>query len=254
MNIIIIEDEHLAVKRLSELIKKFNPEINILAKIQSVKKAVEWFGENPEPDLAFMDIQLGDGLSFDIFEQIKITCPIIFTTAYDEYALKAFKVNSIDYLLKPFDFEELAEAINKFNNRTGTKRKNSSAQNAQIEQVINMLSEKYKERFTVKIGEHIKLVSVADILCFYSREKASYIFTKEKRNYLLDFSLDKLETLINPNIFFRVNRKFIINIHAVKDIIAYSNSRLKINIQDFTEDEIIVSREKVSRFKEWLEQ
>jgi DNA-binding LytR/AlgR family response regulator len=254
MNIIIIEDEYLAVKRLSELIKKFNPEINILAKIQSVKKAVEWFDKNPEPDLAFMDIQLGDGLSFDIFEQIKITCPIIFTTAYDEYALKAFKVNSIDYLLKPFDFEELAEALNKFNNRTGTKRENSSAQNAQIEQVINMLSKKYKERFTVKIGEHIKLVSVTDILCFYSREKASYIFTKEKRNYLLDFSLDKLETLINPNIFFRINRKFIINIHAVKDIIAYSNSRLKINIQDFTEDEIIVSREKVSRFKEWLEQ
>jgi DNA-binding LytR/AlgR family response regulator len=254
MNIIIIEDEHLAIKRLSELIKKYNPEINILAKIQSVKKAVEWFSKNPEPDLAFMDIQLGDGLSFDIFEQIKITCPVIFTTAYDEYALKAFKVNSIDYLLKPFDFEELAEAINKFNNRTGASRKNNSTQNIQIEQVINMLSKKYKERFTVKIGEHIKLVPVADILCFYSREKASYIFTKEKRNYFLDFSLDKLETLINPNIFFRVNRKFIINIHAVKDIIAYSNSRLKVNIQDFTEDEIIVSREKVSKFKEWLEQ
>ncbi len=254
MNIIIIEDEHLAVKRLSELIKKYDSEINILAKIQSVKKAVEWFGKNHEPDLAFMDIQLGDGLSFDIFEQIKISCPVIFTTAYDEYAIKAFKVNSIDYLLKPFDFEELANAINKFKNHTGKAVGNNSLQNAQIEQVINMLSKKYKERFTVKIGEHIRIVSVDDILCFYSREKASYIFTKEKRDYLLDFSLDKLETLINPDTFFRVNRKFIINIHAVKDIIAYSNSRLKINVQGFTEDEIIVSREKVSRFKEWLEQ
>ncbi len=252
MNIIIIEDEALAIKRLSELIKKYDKEINIAAKIQSVKKAVEWFAENSEPDLAFMDIQLGDGLSFEIFEKVKITCPVIFTTAFDEYAIKAFKVNSIDYLLKPFDYEELSNAINKFKSRTTNLQSLNSQQNLQIEQVINMLSKKYKERFTVKIGEHIKLISTPDILCFYSSEKATYIFTKEKRNYLLDFSLDKLENLINPKIFFRVNRKFIININAVKDIIAYSNSRLKINIQDFSAEEIIVSREKVNKFKEWL--
>lgn len=252
MNIIIIEDEPLAVKRLSELVKKYDKEIIILAKIQSVKKAVEWFKENPEPDIAFMDIQLGDGLSFEIFEQVKINCPIIFTTAFDEYAIKAFKVNSIDYLLKPFDFEELADAINKYKNRISKTQNDNSHQNLQIEQVINMLTKKYKERFTVKIGEHIKLVSSSDILCFYSSEKATYIFTNEKRNYLIDYSLEKLETLINPKTFFRVNRKYIININAVKDIIAYSNSRLKINIHHFTENEIIVSREKVSKFKEWL--
>ncbi len=254
MNIIIIEDEHLAVKRLSDLIKKYDKEITVSAKIQSVKKAVEWFNNNPEPDLAFMDIQLGDGLSFEIFEQVKINCPIIFTTAFDEYAIKAFKVNSIDYLLKPFDFKELKSAMDKFRNRISKAQKSNNIENNQIEQVINMLSKKYKERFTVKIGEHIKLVSTSDILCFYSSEKATYIYTKEKRNYLLDYSLEKLETLINPKIFFRVNRKFIININAVKDIIAYSNSRLKINIQDFMDEEIIVSREKVSKFKTWLEQ
>jgi len=253
MNIIIIEDEPLAEKRLSDLIKKYDNEIIVSAKIQSVKKAVEWFNKNPEPDLVFMDIQLGDGLSFEIFEKANINCPIIFTTAFDEYAIQAFKVNSIDYLLKPFDFEELAIAIDKFKKRINNVQDSSSVQSNQIEQVLNMLSKKYKERFTVKIGEHIKLVSTSDILCFYSSEKATYIFTKEKRNYLLDFSLDKLETLINPKTFFRVNRKFIININAVKDIIAYSNSRLKINIQDFKDEEIIVSREKVNKFKQWLE-
>lgn len=253
MNIIIIEDEPLAIKRLADLIQKYDKEINISSKIQSVKKAVQWFKENSEPDLIFMDIQLGDGLSFDIFEQVKITSPIIFTTAYDEYAIKAFKVNSIDYLLKPFDFEELANAIDKFKNRTDTVKDKNYAQSIQIEQVINMLSKKYKERFTVKIGDHIKLVETSDIKCFYSSEKATYILNIENRNYLLDYSLDKLEALVDPKIFFRVNRKFIININAVKDITAYSNSRLKINIKDFNDEEIIVSREKVGAFKKWLE-
>ena len=253
MNIIIIEDEPLAVKRLKSLLKKYDEEINVSAKIQSVKKSVQWFKENSEPDLIFMDIQLGDGLSFDIFEQVKITSPIIFTTAFDEYAIKAFKVNSIDYLLKPFDFEELANAIDKFKNSTRNVQAKNSIQSSQIEDVIKMLSKKYKERFTVKIGEHIKLVETTDIQCFYSSEKATYVLNNEGRNYLIDYSLEKLENLINPKTFFRVNRKFIININAVKDIIAYSNSRLKININSFNDDEIIVSREKVRDFKEWLE-
>jgi len=252
MNIIIIEDEHLAVKRLSDLIKKYDEEITVSAKIQSVKKAVEWFNENAEPDLAFMDIQLGDGLSFEIFEQVKINCPIIFTTAFDEYAIKAFKVNSIDYLLKPFDFDELETAINKFKNRTNIVQNKNTVQNNKIEQVLNILSKKYKERFSVKIGDHIKLISTSEILCFYSSQKATYILSNEKRNYLLDYSLEKLETLINPKTFFRVNRKYIVNINAVKNIIAYSNSRLKINIQNYKDEEIIVSREKVSKFKKWL--
>ncbi len=253
MNIIIIEDEHLAAKRLSDLLKKYDERIIISTKIQSVKKAIEWFNENPEPDLIFMDIQLGDGLSFEIFEQVKINCPIIFTTAFDEYAIKAFKVNSIDYLLKPFDFEELANAIDKFKSRTNKVTDNNFAQNIQIKQVINMLSKEYKKRFAVKIGEHIKLIETIDILCFYSSEKATYLLNNEQRNYLLDYSLEKLENLVNPKIFFRVNRKFIVNINAIKDIIAYSNSRLKINIKDFKAHEIIVSREKVSAFKTWLE-
>ena len=253
MTVIIIEDEPLAVKRLADLIHQYDEKINIAAKIQSVKDATEWLLKNPEPDLILSDIQLGDGLSFEIFEQIKPACPIIFTTAYDAYAIKAFKVNSIDYLLKPFDFEELSNAFNKFKKHNGETSAGTVFQSNQIQEVLSMLTKKYKERFTIKAGNYIKLIETTDIICFYSSEKASYIFTREKRSYLTDFSLDRIENLVNPEIFFRVNRKFIININAVKDITAYSNSRLKINLQNYSEEEIIVSREKVNKFKKWIE-
>ena len=254
MKILIIEDEHLAAKRLEDLLYKYNKEIEILAKISSVKKSIKWFSQNPEPDLAFMDIQLGDGLSFEIFEQVKINCPIIFTTAYDEYAIKAFKVNSVDYLLKPFDFKELSNSIEKYKANFNVKLSNDNTiQQSKIEEVVNMLANKYKDRFVVKVGVHIKPVETADILFFYSMEKATYLNTNRGNNYVIDFSLEQIESLINPKSFFRINRKYIINIKAINDIISFSNSRLKIKLESSDDENVIVSREKVTKFKNWLE-
>ena len=253
MKVLIIEDEHLAAKRLEDLLNKYDKEIEILAKISSVKKSVKWFNENTEPDLAFMDIQLGDGLSFEIFEQVKINCPIIFTTAFDEYAIKAFKVNSVDYLLKPFDFEELSTSIEKYKANFEHKSSNdSSIQQFQIEEVVNMLANKYKDRFVVKVGVHIRPVETANIAYFYIMEKATYIHTNDNKNYVIDFSLEQIERLVNPKLFFRINRKYIINIKAINDIISFSNSRLIIKIESSDDEDIIVSREKVTKFKSWL--
>ena len=254
MKIIIIEDEQLAAKRLLELILKYDPEIEILGEFDSVEKSVEWFNSNSPPDLVFMDIQLADGLSFEIFEQSMITSPIIFTTAYDQYAIKAFKVNSIDYLLKPIDFDELSTAIEKFKNiHCEKKPEYISTKNIAFDKVLQLLTKEYKSRFVIKVGEHIKSIQVEDISCFYSLEKASFLQTKKNSNYVLDYSLEQIESLINPDDFFRVNRKYIINLKAIADIISYSNSRLKIELKVENDEDIIVSREKVKSFKAWLE-
>ena len=254
MRIIIIEDEQLAAKRLLELILKYDPEIEILGKFDTVEKSVEWFNSNPSPDLIFMDIQLADGLSFEIFEQSIIKSPIIFTTAYDQYAIKAFKVNSIDYLLKPIDFDELSTAIEKFKNIHFEKStENITPKNLAFDQVLKLLTKEYKTRFVVKVGEHIKSIQVENISCFYSLEKATFLKTTANNNYVLDYSLDQIESLLSPNDFFRVNRKYIINLKEIRDIISYSNSRLKIILNLKNDEDIIVSREKVKSFKAWLE-
>jgi len=254
MKIIIIEDEQLAAKRLLELILKYDPEIEILGKFDSIERSVEWFNSNPTPDLIFMDIQLADGLCFEIFEQSMITSPIIFTTAYDQYAIKAFKVNSIDYLLKPIDFDELSTAIEKFKNIHFEKKpENISSKTIAFDKVLQLLTKEYKSRFVIKVGEHIKSIQVEDISCFYSLEKASFLQTTENSNYVLDYSLEQIESLLNPDDFFRVNRKYIINLKAIADIISYSNSRLKIIIKGNNDEDITVSREKVKSFKAWLE-
>ncbi|WP_196894185.1 LytR/AlgR family response regulator transcription factor [Aureivirga marina] len=250
MDIIIIEDEKPAARRLKRLLEDFGLHTNTM--LHSVKESVAWFKENKHPDLIFLDIQLSDGLSFEIFEQVEITSSIIFTTAYDEYALKAFKLNSIDYLLKPIDDDELEVAIEKF------KKNNQQAANPQIDlsQIQQLLSnpfeKNYKKRFTVKVGQHLKVIQVSDIECFYSENKSTYIFTNEKRNYLLDIPLEQLENQLEEDVFFRVNRKFFVNINSIKDIVSYTNSRLKLVLENYDEEEIIVSREKVKKFKEWL--
>lgn len=255
MNILIIEDEVMAAERLEEMILSLFPETVVLDRIDSISTAVDWFGDNKAPDLAFFDIQLADGLSFEIFEQAQVNCPVIFTTAFDEYALKAFKVNSIDYLLKPIGKDELQAAIEKYIqlHAKPNEEAKSIAPEA-IDNVLRLLTKQYKSRFVVKVGEHIRSISTDDIQCFYSMSKASYLQTKEDRHYVMDHSLEQVEALVDPNTFFRVNRKFIIALEAITDIISYTNSRLKIVLQKPTEEEIIVSREKVKEFKHWLEQ
>lgn len=249
MNCLIVEDEKVAAVRLSGLIEKCDPTIDILGIVQSVKNAVQWINTNQAPDLIFMDIQLADGLSFEIFEQTLVKAPVIFTTAYDEYALKAFKVNSIDYLLKPIDLNELKYAIDKF--KANTKPKEIPTQ--VFDNILHSLTKKYKSKFVIKVGEHIKVFTVDDIQCFYTMEKYCFLQNNTGHDYAIDYSLDQLEDLLDPTMFFRINRSFIVSSSSISDIISYSNSRLKVKLHSNKSDDLIVSREKVQDFKKWLE-
>ena len=250
MNIIIIEDEKPAARLLERKIEKLGYSITTL--LHSVEESLLWFQNNSHPDLIFLDIQLSDGLSFEIFEKIDIKSAVIFTTAYDEYALRAFKLNSIDYLLKPIDEEELATAISKFANQFQV----NSVLNLDFEAIkrmlVNPISKEYRKRFSVKIGQQIKVIDVAEIECLYSENKGTYIHTSDNRDYLIDSSLEVVEAELNPNDFFRISRKYIIPLQSVKEIQVYSNSRLKISLPTYKADEVIVARERVSDFKEWL--
>ena len=249
MNIIIIEDEKPAARLLQRKVEKLGLQVDTM--LHSVEESIAWFQNNVHPDLIFLDIQLSDGLSFEIFEQIDIKSAVIFTTAYDEYALRAFKLNSIDYLLKPIDEEDLEIAVNKFKSRTQTQ--NISLDFEVIKRMlVNPLEKEYKKRFSVKIGQQLKVISIDEVECFYSENKGTYIHTLDNRDYLIDSPLELLETEINPKDFYRVNRKFIIPLKAVKEIQVYSNSRLKIILPTYKDDEVIVARERVSDFKEWI--
>ena len=250
LNIIIIEDEKPAARLLQRKIEKLGLQVNTL--LHSVEESIAWFRNNPHPDLIFLDIQLSDGLSFELFEQIEIKSAVIFTTAYDEYALRAFKLNSIDYLLKPIDEDELSTAISKFKNQFQKNTISSLDFEAINRMLVNPIEKEYKTRFSVKIGQQIKVISIDEIECFYSENKGTYIHTLDNRNYLTDVTLEVLETEINPKDFYRVSRKFIISLKAIKEIQMYSNSRLKISLNSYSEDEIIVARERVSEFKNWI--
>ncbi|WP_461534384.1 LytR/AlgR family response regulator transcription factor [Sinomicrobium sp.] len=249
MNVVIIEDEKPAARRLQRIAEKLGLQVECL--LYGVEEAVNWFQSHPAPDLILLDIQLSDGLSFEIFESVAIKCPVVFTTAYDEYALRAFKLNSIDYLLKPIDEEELAVAIAKYRERISFSQLNIDFE-AIREMLVNPLDRSYKNRFTVKLGQRLKMIAVEDIECFYSEHKGTYLYTRERRNYLLDTALDALETELSPDAFFRISRKCIVHISAIRDIIAYTNSRLQIHLHHFEEFQLIVSRDRVKTFKEWL--
>jgi DNA-binding LytR/AlgR family response regulator len=251
MDILIVEDEPHAAQRLQKLAGELIPNANILACIDTVKKAVQWL-KSGKPDLIFMDIQLADGLSFQIFEQVQIDSPVIFTTAYDEYALRAFKVNSIDYILKPVDKEELNNALQKLRNLSGNRVQQSDIL-SNIAQAVEMLKKRYKTRFVVKVGEHLRTIDVETILYFFSQDKTTFCVTDDNRNHILDFTLEQLEDMLDPEMFFRINRKYLVRSSAIKDIISYTNSRLKLVLKGSTDNDIIVARERVQQFKEWLD-
>lgn len=251
MRTIIIEDEKPSARRLERMLTKLQVPVQQL--LHSVNGSIKWLLENEQPDLIFLDIQLSDGLSFEIFEEVDIESAIIFTTAYDEYALKAFKLNSVDYLLKPIDEEELETALKKFQ----TKFTNANEVTANLSELKKLLgaetsSKNYKKRFTVKVGQHLKMFPVEEIECFYSENKGTYLHTKNNRSYLLETTLENLEEELNPEKFFRVSRKFFVSINAIEDMVNYTNSRLKVKLNHFNEQEIIVARERVKDFKEWL--
>ena len=251
MTVIIIEDEKPAARRLNRMLLALG--IDAKTMLHSVEESLNWLQNNEHPDLIFLDIQLSDGLSFEIFEEIDVNSAIIFTTAYDEYALKAFKLNSIDYLLKPLDEDELKFAVAMF------KEKQPEQTNVQLnldairKLLINPMDRKFKKRLTIRVGQHIKIINIDAVECFYSENKSTYIHTSENRNHLLESSLEYWQEQLNPEHFFRVNRTYIVQINAIKDIIAYSNSRLKLILNSYNETEIIVSRERVKDFKSWID-
>jgi len=251
MKVIIIEDEKPSARRLQRMLNAID--INAETMLHSVEESIDWFNNNEHPDVIFLDIQLSDGLSFEIFEQVEVKSAIIFTTAYDEYALQAFKLNSIDYLLKPIDDDDLNAAVQQYKSRIPEKTKIALDFDDIKKLLVNPIDRVYKKLFSIKFGRHLKLVNIDDIECFYSENKGTYLYTSEGRNYLLDTTLEALEKELEPQMFFRINRKFFVNINAIKDMVSYTNSRLQIKLNNYNEDEVIVARERVKDFKNWLE-
>ena len=248
MKIIILEDETRAANHFGRLLAKVAPNMTVLAKIESVRDGIKYLQNNPEPELIFSDIQLADGLSFEIFKQVAVCCPIIFTTAYDHYAIEAFKTNGIDYLLKPIEEERLKQAIEK------AKHFSPGLVLEKLLSITNSTSEKaYKSRFMVKVGDKIKSVPVEEILVFFSQEKASFIRTSDAHTYCIDYALDQLEPMLDPEKYFRINRKYIVSIGACTNILAWTNSRLRLKIDGIDDSDIIVARERVQEFKNWLD-
>jgi DNA-binding LytR/AlgR family response regulator len=249
--ILILEDEEPAAKRLLKMIKEIEPGVELLDSIVSVSSAIKWLKENNTPDLIFSDIQLSDGISFEIFREVKLSCPIIFTTAFDQYALEAFKVNSIDYLLKPIKKAELEASIAKFK-----EIKSPAAPAFDINKLLEAYSGQggaYKKRFIVRYGEHIKTINTEEIAYFYTEDKVNFLTTHEGRRFTIDLNLDSLETLLDPKNFFRINRQFIISINSITEMFAYTKSRVLVKLKPATKIETIVSTERSAEFKAWLD-
>ncbi len=251
MEVVIIEDEIAVANRLVQLLNQIDPKILVLEKIRTVRDAIKWLGQN-HPDLIFMDIHLADGLSFKIFDQIEIKTPIIFTTAYDQYAIKAFKVNSIDYLLKPINIDELTQSIQKFKKIS----ENNLTKIIDYQSIIKAIGDKkaYKKRFTINIGRKIKIIETSSIAYFYIMNKSNFILTNENKSFDIDYSLDKLEDLMDPEIFFRIHRRYLIHINSIKSIYTLSKSRIKIELTPPANEDIIISYQKSGKFKKWLGQ
>lgn len=255
MKVLIIEDEAPAFRRLQKLIQEINPQVEIVEVLDSVKEAIKWFNTYTQPDLIFMDIQLADGLSFEIFEEVKVNKPVIFTTAYDEYTLKAFKVNSIDYLLKPLNKNDLAHSLQKFEEMQqlfGTPKAQEFQQLlASFKQ--NTMSVEYKSRFLIKTTDRLISLLEHEIAYFYTESGLVYVRTNKEKRYPLDYTLDDLEKLLDPKYFFRLNRQFITRLQAIHEIHKYFNGKLLVKLQPSYTEEVVVSREKASLFKRWLD-
>ena len=261
---LIVEDEPLAARRLADMLARQPDPVQVLGTAEAVSRAVQLLQAGPTPDVLFLDIHLADGLSFEIFEQTPVRCPVIFTTAYDQYALRAFKVNSVDYLLKPIDEEELQAALRKLRERLPAAPAAAPAppafDPALLAQLMQQMQQSappaasYKTQFVVRVGEHLKVVPLDQIAYFFSLEKATFLQTTEGRKFVVDYTMDQLETLLDPRRFFRLNRAYLAQQSAIHDIIHYTNSRLQTVLKPAAPDaQVLVSREKVNVFKSWLD-
>ncbi|GAB3336964.1 LytTR family DNA-binding domain-containing protein [Larkinella ripae] len=267
MNVVILEDERLTAQRLESLLHRYDPEIRILAVLPSIEKAVAFFTEpQPEkPDLVFMDIHLQDGLSFRVIEQVKLTTPIIFTTAFDQYVIQAFKVNSIDYLLKPLNYDELVAAISKFKalreqfaqyQQPATVPAAPARVGPNLDALVEMLGAfretAYKDRFMITVGSKIRSVETGEIAYFFLDERMAFLVTKDGLTLPVDYSLDKLTTLLSPKQFFRVSRQFLVSMASIQTIHSYSAGKWRLELQPKARHEVFVSGERITDFKDWL--
>ncbi len=250
MNILIIEDEEPAVQRLKKILLEIEPESKILDVLVSVRSAIEWFKTHAAPDIILLDINLADGSSFEIFSVINVESPIIFITAFDEFAIQAFKLNSVEYLLKPVKKEELVAAINKYK-----KLHSSNSSMPDLKMLIDTIQKKqepFKKRFLIRYGEHIKAIDTEQVAYFYTEEKINFLKTKDDHTYPVEYNLDKLETMLDPDRFFRINRQFIISIDSIVEMFSFSKSRVKVNLKPAIKMDTVVSTERSPHFKEWL--
>jgi DNA-binding LytR/AlgR family response regulator len=252
MKALIIEDEEIAAERLAAMVKSSGFEIEIVGVIDSVKNAVKYLSSNPLPDLMFLDIHLGDGISFQIFDKIKVTSPIIFTTAFDEYAIQAFKLRSIDYLLKPVRQQELIQAIEKFKSWKGSEASPTVDLTALYE-LIQKKEPEFKTRFSITIGQKIKTVNLEEVSFFFAEGNIVFLVTKSNQQFPIDYSLENLQKQLNPKDFFRINRQFLVRLDAIENVHIYPKSKLKLSLTPAVKEEVFVSVDKVVKFKEWLE-
>ena len=257
MRYLIIEDEPLTQEELVRMLKALDPNFVLLASIDSVKQSIEWFNTNEQPDIVFMDIHLSDNICFEIFNKVEITAPVIFTTAYDQYAIEAFKTNGIAYLLKPIEEDELIAALKKFRTLTNTNIELSSI-HSHIQQLSTLNSQfstlnSYKERVLAKVGDNYQHVAMQDVAYFYSEDHYTFVATKDKQRYIINYTLDTLVEQINPQQFFRISRQFIVNINAINNISKHFNGRLKITVNPSFSEDIYVSRNRVQTFLAWLD-
>ena len=255
MKILIVEDENLAARKLKKMVTDIDPSVEIVGMTDSIESSVNWLISNKHPDLILMDIELADGQSFEIFNQTEVHSTIIFTTAYDEYALKAFKVNSIDYLLKPIRSEDLEKALEKF--RALQANHKSAESNTNIERLLVELrqtqaNKSYRDRFLVKQGQRFITIEATEVAFFFAEDRVNFIKTKAGQKFIVDYTLDELEGQLDPSVFFRLNRQFIAHVKSIESVHPYFNSKLKIHLKPASEEEVLVSREKAADFKEWL--
>ncbi len=251
MDVVIIEDEQLAAQRLEKMVRISNPGINIVAKLESVTESVRWFRKNPHPDLIFLDIHLEDDLSFAIFDKVKVNSPIIFTTAFDEYAIRAFKLKSIDYLLKPVNQEELNRAIAKYHDMLAPAKQ--SVDFAVLLDLVKSHNQNWKERFSITVGQKIRTFTIPEIAYFYSMEGMTFMVLKNKSEYPIDDTLEALTKTLDPVKFFRINRKYLVKIESISNVHIFPKSHLKIELNPLPAEDVFVSIDKVVPFKNWLD-
>ncbi len=257
MRVLIVEDEELAVKKIRKTLIAVAPHVEVVGVTDSISSTVNWVEENPTPDLILMDIELSDGQSFEIFNRVAIKSPVIFTTSYDEYALKAFKVNSLDYLLKPIQQEDLEAALKKLDTMKELYKNNNSSQDVSIDNLVKELQQKlqpkeYRKRFLVKHAQKLVSVEVEEIAYFFSDGRLNFFKTYDNKKFVVDYTMDELEDMLDPERYFRISRSFYISVNSVDQIHDYFGNRLMLQLKPAVDKESIVSREKVTDFKKWM--